>query len=39
MQKRFTAFFCAMPTNPNYNDATLHALVAYFRTFQSPEKP
>ena len=29
----------AMPANPNYDDATLQALVAYFRTFQSPEKP
>jgi len=28
-----------MPANPNYDDATLQALVAYFRTFQSPEKP
>ena len=28
-----------MPANPNYDDATLHALIAYFRTFQSPEKP
>jgi mono/diheme cytochrome c family protein len=27
-----------MPANPNYDDATLQALIAYFRTF-SPEKP
>ncbi len=28
-----------MPANPNYDHATLQALIAYFRTFQSPEKP
>jgi mono/diheme cytochrome c family protein len=28
-----------MPANSNYDDTTLHALTAYFRTFQSPEKP
>jgi mono/diheme cytochrome c family protein len=29
----------AMPANPNYDDVTLQALIAYFRTFQFPEKP
>lgn len=29
----------AMPANPTYDDVTLQALIAYFRTFQSPEKP
>ena len=28
-----------MPPNPGYDGATVHALIAYFRTFQSPEKP
>lgn len=28
-----------MPANPSYDDVTLHALIAYFRTFQSPEEP
>jgi mono/diheme cytochrome c family protein len=28
-----------MPPNPNYDDRTLQALIAYFQTFQSPEKP
>lgn len=28
-----------MPGNPGYDDATLQALTAYFRTFQSQEKP
>ncbi len=28
-----------MPANPNYDQATLQALIAYFRTFQSREKP
>jgi mono/diheme cytochrome c family protein len=27
-----------MPGNPNYNDATLKALLAYFRTFSADEK-
>jgi mono/diheme cytochrome c family protein len=29
----------AMPGNPNYDDATLQALISYFRTFNSQEKP
>jgi mono/diheme cytochrome c family protein len=29
----------AMPGNPNYDDATLRALISYFRTFNSQEKP
>jgi mono/diheme cytochrome c family protein len=28
-----------MPGNPNYDDATLNALVAYFRTFSTDPKP
>ena len=28
-----------MPANPSYDNAVLQALIAYFRTFQSPEKP
>jgi mono/diheme cytochrome c family protein len=28
-----------MPGNPNYDDATLNALVAYFRTFSTHPKP
>ena len=28
-----------MPANPSYDDATLEALAAYFRTFQTEEKP
>jgi mono/diheme cytochrome c family protein len=28
-----------MPGNPDYEDATLHALIAYFRTFAATEKP
>jgi mono/diheme cytochrome c family protein len=28
-----------MPGNPNYDDATLKALIVYFRTFTSQEKP
>jgi cytochrome c2 len=28
-----------MPANLSYDDATLQTLIAYFRTFQSPEKP
>lgn len=31
--------YAQMPPNPVYDDATLQALIAYFRTFQSPEKP
>ena len=27
-----------MPANPTYDDTTLHALVAYFASFSSPEK-
>jgi mono/diheme cytochrome c family protein len=29
----------AMPANPTYDDATLQALIAYFRTLHSPGKP
>ncbi len=28
-----------MPANPGYDDATIRALIAYFRTFSQPEKP
>jgi mono/diheme cytochrome c family protein len=28
-----------MPGNPNYDDATIQALISYFRTFLNPEKP
>jgi mono/diheme cytochrome c family protein len=28
-----------MPGNPNYDDATIHALISYFRTFVTGEKP
>jgi len=28
-----------MPPNPGYDDATIQALIAYFRTFESPGKP
>jgi mono/diheme cytochrome c family protein len=28
-----------MPANPDYDDATLEALTAYFRTFRTQEKP
>jgi hypothetical protein len=28
-----------MPGNPQYDDATLAALTAYFRTFSRPGKP
>jgi len=28
-----------MPANPAYDSQTLQALIAYFKTFQSPEKP
>jgi mono/diheme cytochrome c family protein len=28
-----------MPVNPNYDDATLQALISYFRTFAAREKP
>lgn len=28
-----------MPANPDYDPATLQKLIAYFRTFQMPEKP
>jgi mono/diheme cytochrome c family protein len=28
-----------MPPNPEYDDATLNALVAYFKTFSLPERP
>jgi len=28
-----------MPGNPQYDDATLAALTAYFRTFSGPAKP
>jgi mono/diheme cytochrome c family protein len=28
-----------MPGNPGYDDATLGALIAYFKTFSGPEKP
>jgi mono/diheme cytochrome c family protein len=28
-----------MPGNPNYDDATIQALISYFRTFLSQEKP
>ena len=28
-----------MPANPNYDDATLSALTAYFRTFSRPPNP
>lgn len=28
-----------MPGNPNYDEATLRALISYFRTFSSQEKP
>jgi cytochrome c1 len=28
-----------MPGNPGYDEATLGALIAYFKTFSGPEKP
>jgi mono/diheme cytochrome c family protein len=28
-----------MPGNPDYDDATVHALISYFRTFAAEEKP
>ena len=28
-----------MPGNPNYDDATINALISYFRTFVEREKP
>jgi mono/diheme cytochrome c family protein len=31
--------YAQMPPNPGYDPATLQALIAYFRTFQAPEKP
>jgi len=27
-----------MVGNPGYDDATIHALIAYFKTFSSPEQ-